>query len=130
LVRTPAELRRFGCTVGGVFVALAAVSWWRGHLQPPLVLGTVGMLLVLPALVVPRLLGPVERAWMGLAAVLGAVNTRILLTLIYVVVVTPIAWLRRLGGDPLDRRLGTDARSHWVRRAREPMNPKSYRKQF
>jgi hypothetical protein len=78
----------------------------------PLVLASLGGALVLPALVVPRLLGPVERAWMKLAAVLGAVNTRILLTLVYVLVVTPIAWLRRLGGDPLRRELGTGAGSH------------------
>jgi hypothetical protein len=129
-VRTPAELRRFGCTVGGVFLMLAAVSWWRGHVQPPLVLGVVGALLVLPALVFPSALGPVERAWMALAAVMGAINTRILLTVVYVLVVTPIAWLRRLGGDPLDRALGTDVRSHWVPRERGPVDAESYRKQF
>jgi hypothetical protein len=93
-------------------------------------MGVVGLLLVVPGLLVPRLLGPVERAWMGLAAVLGAVNTRIILTLVYVLVVTPIAWLRRLGGDPLERRLGTDARTHWVPRERGPVDPASYRKQF
>ena len=129
-MRTPTELRRFGCTVGGVFLLLAAVSWWRGHVQPPLVFAVVGTLLVLPALVFPRMLGPVERAWMGLAAVLGAVNTRILLTLVYVLVVTPIAWVRRLGGDPLDRKLGTGAPSHWMPRERGPVNPETYRKQF
>jgi hypothetical protein len=123
-------LRRFGYTVGGVFLALAALSWWRGHVNPPLVLASVGLLLVLPALVAPRVLGPVERAWMAMAAVLGAVNTRILLTLVYVVVVTPIGWLRRLGGDPLSRNLGTDAPSHWVPRERGAVDPESYRKQF
>jgi len=129
-VRTPAELRRFGCTVGGVFLLLAALSWWRGHTQPPLVLGALGALLVLPGLLAPRILGPVERAWMGLALVLGAINTRILLTLVYLVVMTPIGWLRRLGGDPLDRVLGSAARSHWVPRERGPVDPESYRKQF
>lgn len=128
--RTPADLRRFGTTVGGVFLLLAAFSWWRGHVVPPRVLGGVGVLLVLPALVAPRLLGPVERAWMAMAAVLGAINTRILLSLIYVVVVTPIAWLRRLGGDPLDRSLGTGKPSHWVPREPGPLDPQSYRKQF
>jgi hypothetical protein len=128
--RTPAELRRFGFTVGGVFLVLAAISWWRGHAIPPLVMATLGVGLVVPAALVPRLLGPVERGWMGLAAVLGAINTRIILTLVYVVVVTPIAWLRRLGGDPLDRRLGKDTASHWIKRPPEAPDPASYRKQF
>jgi hypothetical protein len=128
--KTPAELRRFGCTVGGVFLVLAAISWWRGHEIPPLVLATLGTLLVVPGLLFPAVLGPVERGWMAFALVLGAINTRILLTLVYVVVVTPIAWLRRLSEDPLDRRLGTDATSHWVPREKQPIDPESYRKQF
>ena len=128
--KTPAELRRFGCTVGGVFLLLAAFSWWRGHVQPPLVMGVVGMLLVLPGLLFPRVLGPVERGWMGLAVVVGRINTRIILTVVYVLVVTPIAWLRRLGGDPLERTLGTNAPTHWVPRERGPADPDSYRKQF
>ena len=128
--RSPAELRRFGCTVGGVFLLLGAISWWRGHTVPPLVFGTLGTLLVVPGLIAPVVLGPVERAWMAFAAVLGAINTRILLTLVYVVVVTPIGFLRRFRDDPLDRGLGTDKTSHWVPRERQPVDPESYRKQF
>ena len=44
----------------------------------------------------PRLLAPVFRAWMKLAAVLGWINTRILLILVYYLVVTPIGLLMRL----------------------------------
>jgi hypothetical protein len=128
--RTPAELRRFGFTVGGIFLLLAGVSWWRGHVWPPLVLGSLGTVLVVPALVFPRLLGPIERGWMAMAMVLGAINTRIILTLVYVVVVTPIGWLRRLGGDPLERKLGSGAGSHWVPREPGPVDEESYRKQF
>lgn len=128
--RTPAELRRFGLTVGGIFLLLALVSWYRGHVYPPRVMGVVGTLLVVPGLLVPRALGPVERAWMGMAAVLGAINTRIILTLVYMVVVTPIAWIRRLGGDPLDRTLGTDTPSHWIKREHEAADPARYRQQF
>jgi hypothetical protein len=128
--KTPAELRRFGCTVGGVFLLLAAVSWWRGHQIPPLILGTLGAVLVVPGLLMPAVLGPVERGWMAFAAVLGAINTRILLTLVYVAVVTPIGWLRRWSEDPLDRSLGTGATSHWVPREKQPLDPESYRKQF
>jgi len=128
--KTPAELRRFGCTVGGVFLLLAAISWWRGHQIPPLILGTLGAVLVVPGLLMPAVLGPVERGWMAFAAVLGAINTRILLTLVYVVVVTPIGWLRRWSEDRLDRSLGTGATSHWVPREKQPLDPESYRKQF
>jgi hypothetical protein len=95
-----------------------------------MVMGVVGTLLLVPAFVMPRILGPVERGWMAFALVLGAINTRIILTLVYVLVVTPIGVLRRWRDDPLTRRLGTDARSHWVQRPRKAVDPTSYRKQF
>ena len=68
------ELRRFGLVVGGIFLLLAGISRWRGHAVPPLVLGTAGLLLVLPGLVAPRLLDPVERVWMRFAESLGRVR--------------------------------------------------------
>ena len=49
-------LRKFGVTVGLAFVALGAVSRWRGHELPPRVLWTIGVLLVVPGLVAPALL--------------------------------------------------------------------------
>jgi len=66
-------------TVGLAFVALGAVSRWRGHDLPPHVLWTIGVLLVVPGLVASALLGPVHRASMAFAEVIGAFNTRVIL---------------------------------------------------
>src|SRR5262249_34985758 len=100
--RPARELRRFGLTVGGMFLLLGLASRWRGHSVPPLVLGTVGVLLVLPGLLAPRLLAPVERGWMRFAAVMGHVNTRIILTVLYYLGITPVGIVRRWMGRPLD----------------------------
>jgi hypothetical protein len=35
---SPRALWKFGLTVGGVFLLLGAVSWWRGHLIAPRVM--------------------------------------------------------------------------------------------
>lgn len=128
--RTAAELRRFGLTVGGVFLLLALVSWWRDHTVPPLVMGALGTGLVLPGLVAPRVLAPVERAWMRFAEVLGRINTRIILTVLYALVITPIGLVRRAFGDPLDRRMHDGRDSVWVRRPPAPVDPARYRQQF
>jgi hypothetical protein len=129
-VAGPRELRRFGLTVGGAFLLLAAVSAWRGHTIPPRVLGTLGVLLVLPGLIMPRVLGPVERAWMRFAEVLGRINTRIILTLLYCVVITPVGLVRRWLADPLDRKMRDGRPSVWVTRTRAPVDPARYRQQF
>jgi hypothetical protein len=122
--------RRFGLTVGGIFLLLAAISLWRGHEIPPLVLGTLGVLLVVPGLLFPRVLLPVERAWMRFAEALAFVNTRIILGVVFYAVVTPIGAVMRLFRDPLDRRLDDGTISHWAQRPSEPVDPARYRHQF
>jgi len=70
-------------TVGAAFVVLGLISWARGHTVVPRVLWTLGTLLVVPGLVAPALLGPVQRVWMRAAGVLGHVSTRVILSLLF-----------------------------------------------
>ena len=54
----------------------------------------------------PMALDRIEFYWMKGAGVLGAINSRILLTIVYFAVLTPTGWLMRLfGKDPMDRKL-------------------------
>jgi Saxitoxin biosynthesis operon protein SxtJ len=127
---TQPALRKFGLTVGGVFLLLGAVSRWRGHEVAPLVMWTLGTPLVVLGAIAPSLLGPVERAWMAMAEVLGRINTRLILSAFYFLVVTPVGWIRRWRQDPLDRRMRDGQPSNWVRRERRPLDPARYRHQF
>ena len=127
---SPSELRRFGLTVGGVFLVLAAVSRWRGHTVAPVVLGMLGGLLVVPGLLVPRALAPVQRRWMRGAAVIGDVNARVVLAVLYYAVVTPIGFLMRRRRDPLDRAIADGRTSQWVKRTPEPADRARYERQF
>jgi hypothetical protein len=114
-----AEGRRFGLTVGGAFLLLAALSWWRGGGRSgvAVVLAGVAGLLLLGALLVPASLGPVERAWMGLARVLSKVTTPVFMGVVYLGVIMPVGLvLRTMGRNPLRRR--GSAGSFWVARDR------------
>lgn len=127
---TRAELRKFGLTVGAAFLVLGTLSWWRGHELPPRVLWGMGAALVVPALVAPDLLGPVQRGWMAAAMFLGHVNTRIILSLLFYTVITPIGFVVRLFRDPLDRSLDRPGDSRWIPRTVEPVDPARYERQF
>ena len=75
--------------------------------MPPLSQGlaAAGGALVLLGTLLPTALRPLFRVWMLLAVVMGFVMTRVLLTAVFVLVVTPLAVLRRaLGHDPMRRR--------------------------
>ena len=126
-----AELRRFALTVGGAFVLLALASRWRGHVVPPRVLAAAGVLLVVPGLIAPMALAPVQRGWMRAATLLGEVNSRIILTVLFYLVIAPVGLvLRHLVRDPLDRSLADGKASNWIRRERKPVEPARYERQF
>jgi hypothetical protein len=115
---SPRRLRSFGLTVGGVLVALALWFLFRGR-YPAFRAGAggAGLLLVLAGLAAPGALRPVHRAWMAAAFALGWVTSRVLLTAIFLGVVTPLALLARLVGKRfLDLGFDRGATTYWVRR--------------
>ncbi len=90
------EGRHFGLVVGTAFLLIAAVSLWRGHEIPPMVLGGIGGALWAGGLLVPSHMGPVYNAWMGFAHVLSKVTTPIFMSIVYLVVLTPSGLVMRL----------------------------------
>jgi len=113
---TRQQLRSFGLLVGGIFGLIGLWPMvWR-HQSPRLWAVTLAVILVLPALVAPRILAPAYRVWMKLAEVLAWINTRILLGLVFFAVVTPIGLVMRLlGRDPMRRRLEPSTESYRMR---------------
>ena len=110
---TPGEGRRVGLTVGGAFLVLAGLLWWRDHPTGMLLAGIIGVLLGLGGLLVPGSLGPVYRAWMRLALAISKVTTPIFLGIVYFAVVMPIGLLRRaLGHRTLEHELENGG--YWV----------------
>lgn len=106
--------RRFGFPVGIAFLLLTGVMVWRGYSLVAYGTATIGVLLILGALTVPARLGPVYRAWMGLALAMSKVTTPVLMTFMYFLVLTPVGVLRRtFGRNPLQRGPGD---SYWLKR--------------
>jgi hypothetical protein len=97
--------RSFGISVGAVLIVIALALWWRGRVGRAEVLAGVGGVLLFFGLVRPRLLKWPSAAWWKFSAVLGYINARILLTLMFSLLLVPVSLLWRLiGKDPLARR--------------------------
>ena len=76
----------------------------------------VAIVLALVGLLLPAAARAFHDAWMRLASALGYVNSRVLLTLMYYLVLTPYGFIMRLAGrDPLRRR-GKRGESYWIGR--------------
>lgn len=109
--QVPTE-RSFGLGVGGVCIGLAALVWWRGYPTVGLVLLVTGTLLVGFGSVAPTALRVPNRVWWRVAQVVGWVNTRILLTVFFAVVLTPVGVVMRLfGRNPLQ---GAGVQTNWA----------------
>jgi hypothetical protein len=109
---TPSEGRKFGLVVGGAFLVAGALMWRRGHLIAAAISGTLGAALVVGGLAAPVRLGPVYRAWMGLALAISKVTTPIVMAALWYLVLTPAGFLvRRFGHRPLVA--PRDAASYW-----------------
>ena len=108
------RLRRFGFVMAVAFSALGAFFLWRDREWGLYVL-ILGGLFLIAGILVPRALGPIDRVWMALAMVMGAVMTRVILTITFFVLMTPMGILvRLLGKDLLGLKGDASIESYWV----------------
>jgi hypothetical protein len=125
---TKAEGRKFGLLVGGAFLAIAAFLWWRGRGSAPYIAG-LGGTLVVAGLLIPTMLGPVNKAWMGLAHLMSKVTTPIFMGVVYFVIFTPIALGMRLFGRRSLAHAEHDG-TYWIERDSAAPEPSRMKRQF
>ena len=125
-------LRSFGRTVGIVFLILGAWSAWRARNAAAAVFFAAALFLLFFGAVRPSVLTPVYKAWMTMAFMMGWVMTRVILTALFTLVITPIGLLLRImGKDLLDRRFREKKDTYWkIRDIKEEGQGERYFQQF
>lgn len=123
-------LRNFGLLMAGVLFLVSGWLWWKSAASWSWVLGGAVLFGVI-GLAAPMILKPFYRAWMILALILGWVMTRVILTLVFFLVVTPIGYLgRALGEQFLHLKRSKESDSYWVRKIGPPRQKSDYERQF
>ena len=114
---TRSDLRTFGFIMGGMFALIfglifpwvfdkTAANW---PIWPFIVLAVFWGL----AVTVPQVLKPVNAAWLKIGNVLGWINSRIILGIMFYLLIFPIGLLLKLfGKDSMDRKLSSDINSY------------------
>jgi len=124
------ELRQFGITIGLVLGLLGSWFLWRNKEGGSLLLIAATLFLSL-GFILPRLLKPFQKLWMTLAVLLGWLMTRIILTILFYLVVTPIGLLAKVSGkDFLNRKFNSNASSYWIPRKAITPEKRNYENQF
>ena len=132
---TSKQLREFGIVTGLMFLLIFAlifpgISWlrkdiWYWAIWPWYVFGVLGLW----ALVHPASLIAIYRPWMKLAGFLGFINTRIIMTILFYIVLMPIGLVMRLfGHDPM--RLKLDKTTSSYRQQRDKRDPHHMERPF
>ena len=124
------DFRKFGITIGLFLIVIAGFLFWRGKESFEIILISGSVLFVL-GLVIPIVLKPVYWLWMILAVILGWIMTRVILSLLFYIVITPIGMFSRLFGSKfLDLKWDKSKDSYWNSRTTKQRNNEEYERQF
>lgn len=126
------EIRKWALVMAALFAIIGIIQFLAWHHQKAaLVFWIIAAVFFLPGLLAPALLKPVYGLWMKFAAALAWVNTRIILSLVFFLVFTPIGLiLRLLSKDLIKEKWDSKATTYWIEREATPFDPSRYEKQY
>jgi len=123
----PQELSKFGFTMMVVLGLIAFFLVYRQRTHLATIFGSISALFLACSLLAPKILGPVEMVWMGLSRLLGAINTRVIMGLLYVFVFVPLGLCFRLVKRDQMRRLWKSGETtNWEDYSARQRNPRHF----
>ena len=127
---TPAELRKFGLTIGGL-LSIIGLTLILLNAKHKVIFSGLGFLFILLGVSFPKALKWIYKLWMGLSVVLGFISTRIILSALFYFVLTPIKFFYKFTGKNfLDLKIEKSAASYWRKRPQGTFDKSQYEKQF
>ena len=127
---TKKDLRKFGITVGGVLLAIGLVLFYFGK-PSAIYFAVIGGSLILFGALFPKILKPLNRIWMSLAIILGFIMSRVILTILFYFVLTPIAILAKLVGKKfMVLKFDKSVNTYWEKRTNNNKKQIDYDRQF
>lgn len=127
---TKKDLRKFGLTVGIVLAAIGVVLFYFEKTSA-IYFTIFGGILILFGILFPQLLKPLNKLWMGLAIILGFIMTRVILTTLFYLVITPIGFLAKIFRKKfIDLKYDRSAKTYWEKRSIIQKKQIDYERQF
>ena len=127
---TQKELKKFGYSVGGVLLIIGIVSYFLGG-KFSIYFTSIGLFLAVLGLSLPEVLLPLQKLWMAFDVILGFIMTRVILSILFYIVITPIGFVARIfGKDFLDEKIDKTKSSYWNYREKKEYDKTSTEQQF
>ena len=124
------DIRNFGITLGIILLLISGFLFWKEKESYQIFSG-IGITLSLIAIAIPSVLKPVYWMWMIFGIILGWFMTRVILSLLFYIIITPIGLTLRLFGKQfLELRWDKSKESYWNFRTNEHLKKENYENQF
>jgi hypothetical protein len=112
------SLRKFGISIGLIFILIGIYFIWKTSISVFLILlSSTGILLFLFGFINPKSLLKIYKYWMMFALILGWFVSRIILTILFYFVITPIGIAAKLlGKNFLNLSKNSKKTSFWIQK--------------
>lgn len=123
-------LKKFGITIGGVLLIIGLILLYYNSASYLAFLIAGGILLT-AGLLLPIILKPFNIVWMMIAIVLGFIMTRVILSILFYFVITPIGFLARIfGKEFLQPGFQKNGKTYWEKRTIRTDTKQNFERQF
>ena len=124
------DLRIFGVTIGIILLLIAGFLFYKDKESFQIFLYIAGAFIGFGS-IIPIILKPIYIVWMVFAVILGWFMTRVILSLLFYVIITPIGLVLRIfGKDFLELKKQAVQGSYWNQRDSNLEKNQNYEKQF
>jgi len=83
------DLRKFGITIGIILLIITGFLFWKEKESFQILL-TFGVAFCILGITIPFILKPIYWVWMVFATILGWIMTRVILSFLFYIIITPI----------------------------------------
>ena len=126
------EIRKFGLVIAIALGVIGSFVYFKsGNFDVAGWFWGIGLLFLILGFILPSVLRPIYRIWMLLAYFIGGIVSRVILTVLFYVVLTPIGLVLRLfGKDILDEKFDKRRESYWVKKDLSGHTKEQYGKMY
>ena len=124
------EWRKFGIGLSIILTILGTIQWITGKSMFPIIYLTAGIVLA-SALLFPLILKPLFILFSYIGFTLGWIMTRVILSALFFLVITPFGMISRLMGKRyLQTNLKTNETTYWKNRQEQTASKEHFEKQY
>ena len=124
------DLRNFGIIVGIILLIISGFLFWKEK-ESFQIFFVIGITLFITSIAIPLVLKPVYWTWMIFGIILGWFMTRVILSLLFYIIITPIGLtLRFFGKQFLELRWDKSKESYWNYKIKKKYKKSDYERQF